>query len=98
MAQVKCSGGGTSNINTHTRSHHPLLKDKFSSTATTTLALSASCIQLLQASKHQWFHATSVFEPDRGLRDIGTFFLFQCRTKINHPRHHVATKYEMSRV
>ena len=22
--------------------------------------------------------------------------LFQCRTKINHPRHHVATKYEMS--
>ena len=26
------------------------------------------------------------------------FFLFQCRAKINHPRHHVTTKYEMSRV
>ena len=24
--------------------------------------------------------------------------LFQCRAKINHPCHHVATKYEMSRV
>ena len=25
-------------------------------------------------------------------------FLFGCRTKINHQRHHVATKYEMSRI
>ena len=25
-------------------------------------------------------------------------FLFQCRAKINHPRHHVTTKHEMSRV
>ena len=39
----------------------------------------------------------SVFEPGR---DFATLlrFLFECRTKINHPRHHVATKYEMSRV
>ena len=40
---------------------------------------------------------TTVFEPGRDLRDMARF-LFQCRAYINHPRHHVATKYEVSRV
>ena len=39
----------------------------------------------------------SVFEPGRDFATLSRF-LFECRTKINHPRHHVATKYEMSRV
>ena len=39
----------------------------------------------------------SVFEPGRDFATLSPF-LFECRTKINHPRHHVATKYEMSRV
>ena len=39
----------------------------------------------------------SVFEPGRDFATLSRF-LFECRTKINHPRHHVATKFEMSRV
>ena len=39
----------------------------------------------------------TVFEPGRDFATLSRF-LFECRTKINHPRHHVATKYEMSRV
>ena len=39
----------------------------------------------------------AVFEPGRDFATLSRF-LFECRTKINHPRHHVATKYEMSRV
>ena len=39
----------------------------------------------------------AVFEPGRDFATLSRF-LFECRTKINHPRHHVATTYEMSRV
>ena len=39
----------------------------------------------------------TVFETGRDFATLSRF-LFECRTKINHPRHHVATKYEMSRV
>ena len=39
----------------------------------------------------------AVFEPGRDFATLSRFFL-ECRTKINHPRHHVATKYEMSHV
>ena len=41
--------------------------------------------------------SVTVFEPGRDFATLSRF-LFECRTKINHPRHHVATKYEMSRV
>ena len=40
---------------------------------------------------------TTVFEQGRDFATLSRFLL-ECRTKINHPRHHVTTKYEMSRV
>ncbi len=43
------------------------------------------------------YDGCTVFEPGRDFATLSRF-LFECRTKINHPRHHVATKYEMSHV
>ena len=43
----------------------------------------------LTAKKSQCLSQAAILRHCRG-------FLFECRTKINHPRHHVAAKYEMS--
>ena len=39
----------------------------------------------------------SVFEPGRDSATLSRS-LFECRTKINHPPHHVANKYQMSHI
>ena len=51
-------------------------------------------IHMIRTSKSS---TCSVFEPGRDFATLSRFLL-ECRTKINHTRHHVATKYEMSRV
>ena len=39
----------------------------------------------------------AVFEPGRDSATLSRS-LFECRTKINHPRHQVANKYQMSHI
>ncbi len=39
----------------------------------------------------------AAFEPGRYSATLSRS-LFECRTKINHPRHHVANKYQMSHI
>ena len=61
----------------------------------------SSCLSSLHHFSHPntciSMHAP-VFEPGRDFAALSRF-LFECRTKINHPRHHVATKkYEMLHV
>ena len=42
-------------------------------------------------------YGPTVFEPGRDSATLSRS-LFECRTKIKHPRHQVANKYQMSHI
>ena len=55
------------------------------------------CASFSRTNLYYEVSTTSVFEPGRDSATLSRS-LFECRTKINHPRHQVANKYQMSHI
>ena len=54
-------------------------------------------LDAFQMDAARFQRAITVFEPGRDSATLSRS-LFECRTKINHPRHQVANKYQMSHI